>query len=126
MKNPTLIKDDPDPFVADSETSRSLQVLCGCSVHGTRNERVGVSHERVGIIFFSVMWGSVLDSPWVQGTGSLRNPETRRTPSYVELTSTTTLQYAWREIYVQTESAQNKRKSNLYYIFFNFFFHPTC
>ena len=38
-------KGDPDPLVADSE-----------SVHGTRNERVG-------IIFFSGMWGPVWDSP---------------------------------------------------------------
>ena len=32
------------------------------SVHGTRNEWVGVCHDRVGIIFFSGMWGSVWGS----------------------------------------------------------------
>ena len=32
-------------------------------VHGTRNERVGVCHDRVGIIFFTGMFGSVLGSP---------------------------------------------------------------
>ena len=60
----------------------SLRVLYGCSVHGTRNERVGVCYDRVGIIFLSGMWGSM----WVfftETTGSLRNLETRRTPSIV-------------------------------------------
>ena len=35
---------------------KTLRVLCGCSVHGTRNERVG-------IIFFSGMFWSVWGSP---------------------------------------------------------------
>ena len=83
LENPTLIptshlKTGPRP-------SR-----CGCSVHGTRNERVGVCNERVGLcnervgvcnervgvcnervevcnervgVFFSGMLGSVWDSP---------------------------------------------------------------
>ena len=58
------------------------RVLCGCSVHGTRNERVRVCHDRVGIIVLSVMSGSVRF--FTETTGSLRNPETRRTPSYVK------------------------------------------
>ena len=41
----------------------SLRVLCGCSVHGTRNERDGVCHERVGVLFFSGISGSVWGSP---------------------------------------------------------------
>ena len=55
----------------------SLPVPCTKHPHRTRNERVGVCHDRVGIIFFNRMWGSVWGS-----SGSLRNPETRRTPSY--------------------------------------------
>ena len=64
----------------------SLRVLCGCSVHGTRNEKVAVCHNRVGIIFFCGMWGSVWGS-FTGTTGSLCNPETRRTPSYVYVKS---------------------------------------
>ena len=39
-----------------------LRVLTGCSVHGTRNEGFGVCHDRVGIIFFGGMLGSVWGS----------------------------------------------------------------
>ena len=34
-------------------------------MHGTSNERVGVCHDRVGIIFFCGMWGSVWSYPWI-------------------------------------------------------------
>ena len=50
------------PTLSWQTPTLSLRVLCGCSVHGTRNERVGVCQDRVGIIFFSGMlesvWGS--------------------------------------------------------------------
>ena len=45
-RTPTLSKQTP---------TLSLKVLCKCSVHGTRNVRVGV-------LFCSGMWGSVLGS----------------------------------------------------------------
>ena len=38
--------------------------LVACSVHGTRNERVGVCPDRVGINFFIGMWEQVWGSPW--------------------------------------------------------------
>ena len=47
---------DPNIPLKKMTTTLSLRVLCGCSVHGTRNERVGV-------LFFSGMWGSVWFSP---------------------------------------------------------------
>ena len=50
------------PTLSWQPPTHSLRVLCGCSVHGTPNERVGVCHDRVGIIFLSGMWGSVWGS----------------------------------------------------------------
>ena len=57
-----------------------LRVLCTEHTHRIRNERVGVCNERFGVLFFS---GS-LDRCGVptETEGSLRNTETRRTPSY--------------------------------------------
>ena len=54
-------KEDPDPLVADSNPliASSVRVF----VQGTRNERVGVYHKRVWVLFFSGMWVSVWGSP---------------------------------------------------------------
>ena len=43
------------PTLSWQTPTLSLRVLCGCSVHGNRNERVG-------IIFLRGMWGSVWGS----------------------------------------------------------------
>ena len=80
LENPTLIphpteKEDPDPLVEDSDP------LVASSVHGIRNERVGVFHDpRKSGSSFSVECG---DQCWFSTvtTGSLLNPWTRRTPS---------------------------------------------
>ena len=39
-------------------------LICTEHSYRTRNEWVGVFHERVRVLFFSGMWGSVLGSPW--------------------------------------------------------------
>ena len=57
----------------------------GCSLHGTRNKRVGVYHDRVGIIFLSGGWGSVWGSSRPETTSFLHNPGVRRSPSYEEI-----------------------------------------
>ena len=50
------------PTLSWQTLTLSLRVLCWFSVHGTRNERIGVCHDRVGIIFLSWGWGSVWGS----------------------------------------------------------------
>ena len=47
----------------------SLRVPNGCSDHGTCNGRVGACHDRVGIIFFIGMLGSVWGSSRTETTG---------------------------------------------------------
>ena len=41
---------------------RKPVIPCTEHPHKTSNERAGVFHERVGVLFFSGMWGSVLGS----------------------------------------------------------------
>ena len=52
---------------------------------GVLNERVVVCHERVGVLFFNGMWPGISKGFFTETTGSLRNPETRRTPSYIQV-----------------------------------------
>ena len=58
------------PTLSWQTPTLSLRVLCGCSVHGTRNESVGVCHDRVGIIFFQWGMGSSVGF-FTETTGSL-------------------------------------------------------
>ena len=68
VKNPTLIPTSHwkrwSRLCRDSwqTLTLSLQVPCTEHPHRTRNERVGVCHDRVGIIFLSGGWGSVWGS----------------------------------------------------------------
>ena len=50
------------PTLSWQTPTLSFRVLCRYSVQGTRNERIVVCHDRVGIIFFSGMLGSVWGS----------------------------------------------------------------
>ena len=47
------------PTLSWKTPTLSFRVPCPDHTHRSRNERVGVCHDRVGIIFFSGMWGSV-------------------------------------------------------------------
>ena len=70
MKNLDL-DTDPNIQLKKRTPTLSLRVLCGCSVHRTRNERVGV--------LFSVGCGIRIGF-LTKNKGSQRIPETRRTP----------------------------------------------
>ena len=80
VKNPTLIPIPPPqkkmiPTLSWQTPTLSFRVLCGCSVHGTRNERVG-------IIF--LLWGiGISVGFFTETTSFLRNPGVRRSPSYL-------------------------------------------
>ena len=87
LKNPTLIpnshwKDDPDPLVGDSDplVASSVRVFCA-----QNSQREGRSLPREGRDHL-FLWDVGISVGFSTGTtGSLRNPETRRTPSYVTI-----------------------------------------
>ena len=60
--DPNIPQEKMIPTLSWQSPTLSLRELCGCSVHGTRNEGVGICHNRVGVIFFSGGWGSVWGS----------------------------------------------------------------
>ena len=85
VKNPTLIphpneKDDPDPVVAESDplVASSVRVFCA-----RNSQREGRSLPRQGRDHLFQWDVGISVGFFTETTGSLRNPETRRTPSYI-------------------------------------------
>ena len=68
------------PTLSWQTPTLSLRVPCTEHPHRTRTERVGVCHDRVGIIFLSWWWWC--ESVW-GSSRRLRNPGYRCSPSHV-------------------------------------------
>ena len=73
-------KDDPDPVVADSDPLVASSVRVFCARNSQRESR---SLPRQGRDHLFQWDGGISAGFFTETTSSLRNPETRRTPSYI-------------------------------------------